>query len=105
MTPGSTEHKTQFIHDLKKECAENIWKNELHLKRLDDELGVLRSELARLDTELDQKGKPAANSQKKQKFVLERNIEHKQKEVAELQETKTYNEYLLNDLIPRYEAS
>jgi hypothetical protein len=96
--------KAEFIEKIKEESQTNIWKNELHLMRLDEELGIMRKELAALDLKLEEKGKPAANEENKQGFVLEQNIAHKEKEIAQVEEVKKYNEYLLNDLLPRYEA-
>lgn len=103
MQIGDKEHRAKFIEDLKTETQTNIWKNELHLLRIDDEIGLLRKEIARIDLEVEQKGKPAANAEKKARFSLEQNIAHKEREKAQVEEAKKYNEYLLNDLLPRYE--
>lgn len=105
MTIGSPEHKAQFIENLKKETAENIWKNELHLIRLNDELGILRTERAKVDEQIEAGGKSSKELKAldKQLFNWDRNIEHQLKEIARVEEDKKYNEYLLKDLLPRYE--
>ncbi len=105
MQIGSAEHKAQFIEKMKEDSQTNIWKNELHILRLNIELNLLKGELEKLDKKLEEKGKPAANEEKKQKFVLEQNIAHKEKEIAQVEETKKYNEFLLNDLLLRYESA
>lgn len=97
--------KAEFIEKIKQDSQSNIWMNELHLMRLTDELGLLRKDLAALDLELENKKKPAANEEKKRKFVLEQNIKHQEQEIAKVEATKKYNEYILNDLLPRYEAA
>lgn len=103
MKLGSFEHRLKFIEDKKEECYTNIYLNELSLLKLDDELGLLRTELAKLNLELENKGKPPANEEKKKLFVLSENIKMKEKEIAKVQENKKYNEYILNDLLPKYE--
>lgn len=105
MQLGSAQHKAQFIEALKKETQENIWKNELHLIRIHIELDLLKSEMDKLDKQLAEKGKPPANAENKQKFVLTQNIEAKEKELAKVEESKVKNEFLLDDLLPRYEAA
>jgi hypothetical protein len=105
MTIGSAEHRAQFIEDRKKTAAENIWHNELKLVKLNDELALLTQELDKLNAAIAAKKKPAANAEKKQAFVLERNIEHQKADIAKTEDDKKYNEYLLNDLIPRYEKA
>jgi uncharacterized small protein (DUF1192 family) len=102
MTIGSPEHRTQFIEDIKKHSAENIWQNDIKLLKLNDELALLQQELDKLNAALK---KPAANAEKKQVFVLEQNIKHQEADIAKAESDKKYNEYLLNDLIPRYEKS
>jgi hypothetical protein len=104
MQNGSAEHKAQFIEDIKKECHENIWRNELHLTRLSIELSLLTAEMDKLDKQLAEKGKPPANTENKQKFILTQNIEAKMKEVATVEQTKKSNEFILSDLLPRFEA-
>lgn len=105
MKIGSKEHRAQFIQEKLKESQEAIWKNELHLMRLNDELNLTQKELDRLNALLAEKGKAAANAEKKEIFVLERTIEHTKKEIATVEETKKFNEYHLNDLLPRYEEA
>lgn len=102
---GTFEHRKKFIEDKKEECYANIYLNEINLLKLDDELGLLRKELAKINLEIDNKGKPPANEQKKKLFTLEENIKMKEREIAKTEENKRYNEYILNDLLPRYEEA
>lgn len=103
MQIGSQEHKAQFIQEKLKESQEAIWKNELHLMRLNDELALTQKELERLQAIVEENGKKAAKAEDKQVFVLERTIEHTKKEIATVEETLKFNQYHLNDLLPRYE--
>jgi hypothetical protein len=105
MQIGSAKHRAQFIEDVKKQSIENVWRNEIKLLRQNDELKLLQAELDKLSATLAEKKKPAANAEKKQVFVLERNIEHQKADIAKTEADKTYNEYLLNDLLPRYEKA
>ena len=60
------------LDKIKQETQENIWKNELHSQRLTAELGLMRQELEKLNAQIKGKGKPAANTENKQVFNLER---------------------------------
>lgn len=102
MQIGSAEHKAQFIEEKLKESQESVWKNELHLMRLHDELSLTQKELERLRAIVEEQGKKKAKAEDKQIFVLERTIEHKKKEIATVEETMQFNQYHLNDLLPRY---
>jgi hypothetical protein len=102
MTIGSPEHRAQFIEDIKKQSAENIWRDEIKLLRQEDELKLLQAELDKLNAAVADKNKPAANAEKKQVFVLEQNLKHQEADIDKTKADKTYNEYLLNDLLPRY---
>jgi hypothetical protein len=102
MTIGSPKHRAQFIDEIKKQSAENIWHNEIKLLRQQDELKLLQTELDQLNAAVADKKKPAANAEKKRIFVLEQNIKHQQADIDKTKAAKTYNEYLLNDLLPRY---
>src|SRR4051812_4787453 len=102
MKLGSPAHKTEFIDGLKKEYVENIWKNELHLLRLNNELHVMAEERERLSNQVAAKGKPAANAEQKQLFVLDRTIQHKKTEIRAVESTKAQNEYGLTTLLPQF---
>jgi uncharacterized small protein (DUF1192 family) len=102
-TTGSNKHKRTFTEGLRREYQENIWKNELHILRLNNELAMLTSELDALNAKLSEKGKSPASEEKKQVFVLERNIAHKRNEIAQIEGIKVQNEYGLNVLLPQYE--
>lgn len=103
MNPGSAEHKTAFIERLKTDCQENIWKNEITLMRLGDEVAAAKSKLEQHDEAIAKKGKAASNTENKARFNTERAISHLEAEVAKTEEAKRYNQTIL-DLIPRYES-
>jgi len=102
MTIESEKHKQQFYLELAKETQENVWRNEMNLMKHGEELKLLEAELEKLNATLAEKGKPAANAESKQQFVLERNIEGKKKEMAVIEATKAYNLYYLTTIYPHY---
>lgn len=102
---GSATHKEEYVEGLKRKYQELIWKNEITLLRLNDELGLIRAERARVNEEIE--GGKYANKKEfkvldKQRFSLDRNIEHQSRQITQEEEEKKYNEYSLNDLLPRY---
>src|ERR1041385_7903234 len=82
MRLGSSEHKAQFIQDLIKQYQENIWKDEIQILEFEELLGAVRKDKAALDLELENKGKPPANEQKKKLGKLEADIEATQAAIA-----------------------
>jgi hypothetical protein len=91
---GSKEHKAMFMDELAKDAQEMIWKNDMHLMRIDDEIKLTEDAMAAHDAKIAEKGKPASNDEKKARFVLERTIEQKKKERAPVEDTKTQHTYL-----------
>lgn len=104
MPQGSPEHKAQFLQDLTKTLRENAWKEEIQILELEELLGTKRKEKAALNLELDQKGKPAANDQKKALAKLETDIESLEKAIEVKRADKVHWEQRI-ELIKRYEAA
>jgi hypothetical protein len=102
MQLGSSEHKAQVCQDLIKTYYENIWKEEIQIMEFDERLGRLRKQKAALDLELDQKGKPAANSEKKALAKLEADIESVQAAIKGKEADKEFWSKRI-ELVKRYE--
>lgn len=102
MKLGSDKHKAEFLQQILKESYENVWKNEMHLLRLSDELEPVQEELDALNKIFEAKNGPPANEQKKRQFVLESTIRMKQKEIANVEAAKALNTHVIENLIPRY---
>ena len=90
MQLGSPAHKAQFTQDLKKSFHENIWKEEIQILEFEELLGGLRKDKAALELELEDKGKPPANEEKKRLERLEADIESTQAALEGKRNAKTF---------------